>query len=124
MWIDMGLIGSVIGLGTLAAFYFALPDGLEEARTVAFATLIMFQMFNVYNIRSETRSIFSRQTLRNKYLHLSVLVSILLLVAVVHLPFLQRIFETTVLDGIHWVYVIGVSALVVIVFEIKKALKL
>jgi Ca2+-transporting ATPase len=124
MWVNIVLLGAVVGIGTLLSFYFTLPDGIEKARTVAFATLVMFQMFNVYNVRSEKRSVFSRHSLRNAYLHLSVLISILLLVAVVYFPPLQKAFATTAIEGIHWVYALAVSASVVLIFEIKKLLKI
>lgn len=124
MWIDVTLIGAIIGLGTLGAFYLTMPAGIEVARTVAFATLVMFQMFNVYNIRLQAKSVFSAQSLKNPYLHLSVLISILLLLLVVYIAPMQRIFETTAIDSVHWAYVLAISAVVLVVTEIKKALKL
>ncbi|HIJ98791.1 TPA: calcium-translocating P-type ATPase, SERCA-type [archaeon] len=124
MWLNVALIGATLGIGTLMIFYRTLPEGVETARSVAFATLVMFQMFNVYNTRSERQSIFSAQTLRNRYLHLSVLVSILLLFAVIYYQPLQKAFETVAIDFAHWAYIILVSLSVVVVFETKKLLKL
>ncbi len=122
MWADILLLGFVLGFGTLGIFYWTLPEGIDEARTIAFATLVMFQMFNVYNTRSSERSILSPETFRNRYLHLSVLVSIILLAAVVYYAPLQKAFETVFIDFEHWIKIIAVSFTVIVVYEIKKLL--
>jgi Ca2+-transporting ATPase len=60
---------------------------LPYARTMAFTTLMLFQLFNVPNARSDERSAFS-ELFRNPWLWGAVLVSLLLQLLVVYAPFL------------------------------------
>jgi magnesium-transporting ATPase (P-type) len=63
------------------------------AQTMAFTTLVFCQLFNVFNARSEYTSAFSHM-FTNRWLWLAVLLGILLQVAVVYLPILNRAFGT------------------------------
>lgn len=96
--------GVLIGLTTLGAFWLTLreqPDDLVHAQTVAFATLVMAQLIHVFDCRSE-HSVFHRNPLENKYLVLSVLSSLLLVLFVIYIDFLQPIFKTTDLTLRDW----------------------
>jgi Ca2+-transporting ATPase len=95
-------------------------DGLERhARTMAFTTLVLFQMFNVFNNRSTRRTAFTR-TYSNPLLWAAVVLSVALQVAVVYLPPLQRAFRTTALSPGDWVVAIVVASTVLIVMELVK----
>jgi magnesium-transporting ATPase (P-type) len=52
------VIGIVLAVGTLGVFWWELSRGsnLDHARTVALTTMVLFQLFNVFNARSETKS--------------------------------------------------------------------
>ena len=65
---------------------------------MAFTTLTMFQLFNVFNARSDERSAFSR-LFENRWLWLAIAVSLLLHSAVIYLPFLQEAFSTVSLGA-------------------------
>ncbi|MGU3469783.1 calcium-translocating P-type ATPase, SERCA-type [Paenibacillus sp. D51F] len=106
--------GVLIGVCTLGAFWITLKtapqnaDGLVLAQTVAFVTLVMAQLIHVFDCRS-SRSIFHRNMLQNKYLVLSVLSSLGLMLAVVYVPALQPIFKTVPIGFREWclVFVAG-----------------
>src|SRR5688572_19328727 len=70
------------------------PGDLRYAQTMSFTTLMLFQIFNVVNARSDERSAFVR-LFTNHWLWLAIAGSVLLQVAVVYVPFLQRAFGTT-----------------------------
>ena len=115
------LIGIIMMLGTLGVFQWYNPEtNLAYAQTMAFTTLMMFQMFNVLNQRSEDYSIFSIGLFKNKYLWLAIALSVGLQAAVVHLPFMNTIFHTVPLSAMDWVYAIAISASVLIFGEIVK----
>ncbi|MBW7474178.1 calcium-translocating P-type ATPase, SERCA-type [Paenibacillus oenotherae] len=103
--------GILIGVCTLGAFWITLiqspdsPTNLIEAQTVAFATLVMAQLIHVFDCRS-SRSIFHRNILQNKYLVLAVLSSLLLMLGVLYIDFLQPIFKTVPLGLREWCLVI------------------
>lgn len=102
--------GMLIGVCTLAAFWITWqqnPDsasGLVRAQTVAFATLVMAQLIHVFDCRS-SRSIFHRNPLQNKWLVVSVISSVLLLIGVVYIESLQPIFKTVALGVEEWTLV-------------------
>ena len=60
---------------------------------MAFTTLILFQLFNVFNARSDDDSAF-RGLFENPWLWAAVSASVALQVVVVYTPFLQRAFST------------------------------
>ncbi|MFF2015985.1 calcium-translocating P-type ATPase, SERCA-type [Paenibacillus sp. NPDC058177] len=103
--------GLLIGLCTLGAFWLTLriapenPDQLILAQSVAFATLVMAQLFHVFDCRS-SRSVFHRNPFQNKYLVLAVLSSIILMLAVMYLPVLQPVFKTVPLNFREWCLVL------------------
>jgi Ca2+-transporting ATPase len=103
--------GIVMALLTLLTLDLFLPGGLIEpvepgwappartARTAAFTVLVLAQLFNCFNARSETRSAF-RGLFSNRWLWATVALSAALQVAVVHLPFLNLAFGTVPLGRV------------------------
>ena len=92
--------GFLIGLCTLGAFCVVYLSGgnLEEARTVAFLTLVMTQLVHSFECRSESKSFF-KSGLRGNLLLLSACAfSFLMMVAVIYIPVLQGVFNTTMLN--------------------------
>ncbi len=89
---------------------------------MAFSVLMMFQMFNVLNVRSEKYSLFKVGILTNKKLIIAILISIGLQVLAIHTP-LRTLFKTVPLTGIDWVYVFAVSASLLVIVEIIKFVK-
>ncbi len=119
MWVFILIVGLVTGVGTLAVFWRALPVGLEYARTMAFSTIVMFQMANVFNSRSE-KSVFKEKRI-NKWLILAVASSIALQLLVVYVPFFQNLFGTIGLGAMDWLWIAGISLTTIVAIEIKKA---
>jgi len=118
------LIGLIMMAGTLAAFEIAKPEiELGYARTVAFSTLMMFQMFNVLNQRSEDKSVFRIGLFKNKWLWLAVLLSVALHLLIVYLPFFNGLFSTVPLNALDWLWITGISASVLVFGEIVKFFK-
>ena len=112
------VIGFLGTLSTLAVFLWQLefdfstfsinPNNVRIAKTAAFTTLVVFELLFVFNARSETHSIFSRQIVNNKYLIAAVLLSLSLQLAVVYIPALHVLFETTPLGLREWVVIVAV----------------
>ncbi|HEX5615525.1 MAG TPA: cation-translocating P-type ATPase, partial [Acidimicrobiia bacterium] len=62
----MGATGAVMAAGTLGVLAFGIESGSEDhALAMAFTTFVLFQVFNALCARSETASVFTRDTLRN-----------------------------------------------------------
>ncbi len=120
-WMFSILVGLTMMVGTVGIFWMNLAGGLNHARTLAFTTLVMFQMFNIFNSRSE-RSILTdtHAIYNNKSLLLAIIGSISLQVLIVHWSVLQTYFETVGLSAGDWVTAILVGASVIVVIELKK----
>ena len=128
MWRGILLVGVVMAVGTLYVLDASLPGGLIEgdgtlpyAQTMAFTTLMLFQLFNVLNARSDVRSAFAG-LFSNPWLWGAVAASLALQAAVVYLPFLQRAFGTVPLSGADWLFSAAVASSVLWVREGSKAL--
>jgi Ca2+-transporting ATPase len=128
MWRGIAVVGVVMAVGTLFVLDASLPGGLVEgtgdlryAQTMAFTTLMLFQMFNVVNARSDEQSAFVH-LFANRWLWAAIVGSVALQVLVVHLPFLQRAFGTTGLRGGDWVFCVAVASSVLWVSEVTKAI--
>ena len=108
----------------LVIFKWALDAGKDmmEAQSLVFLTLIIIQFFKAYNFRSDKRSVFGIGFFANKWLNLSIISQIVLMLAVFYVPFLQSAFGTYPLSGTEWLLVILVSATIFPVLEISKAI--
>lgn len=115
--------GSFIAFCSLLAFTFVLfveNGGIGRSRTAAFIVLSCSQLFHSFNCRSMTESLFKIGLFTNKKLILATLISFLLQMAVVYIPFLQGIFKTEPLSLYDWFLVIGISSLPLWFMEIWK----
>jgi Ca2+-transporting ATPase len=126
MWRGIVLVGVIMAAGTLFVLDASLPGGfvqgsgtLPYAQTMAFTTLMLFQMFNVVNARSDERSAFVH-LFTNKWLWLAICASIALQVAVVYVPFLQRAFGTVAMSAADWLFSVVVASSVLWLREIAK----
>ena len=127
MWSGVVQTGLVMALATLLTFDLFLPGGLiageqslETARTAAFTVLVLAQLFNAFNARSETTSAW-RGLFDNRWLWGAVGLSVLMQVAVVQLPWLNQAFATTPLTAGQWLTCIGLASSVVWHGELRKA---
>ncbi|WP_419707234.1 cation-translocating P-type ATPase [Promicromonospora sp. NFX87] len=128
MWTGVLSIGLVMGIATLLAIDIFLPGGLVEgtdslavARTAGFTTLVLAQLFNVLNSRSETTSAFHRM-FAGRWLWGAIGLGVLLQVAVVQVPFLQVAFGTASLDLAHWGVAVAMASSVLWFDELRKLL--
>ena len=126
MWVGIVFVGVIMAVGTLLVLDTSLPGGLIPgsgdmvyARTMALTTLVLFQMFNVFNSRSDVYSAFY-QLFRNIWLFGAIALSLLLHVAVLYVPFLQRAFDTVSLQASDWVLCVSVASSVLWLRELSK----
>ena len=128
MWAGIFFVGAVMAAGTLLVLDASLPGGLIEgsgtigyAQTMTFTTLMMFQLFNVINARSDERSAF-QGIFRNRWLWAAIGFSLVLQAAVVYLPFLQQAFSTAALSFGDWLYCTAVASSVLWLRELSKVI--
>ena len=116
--------GAVIPAGANALSYVLSHDwrgiDVQSAETMAFVTLSLAELIRAYTVRSERASIFKIGIFSNKYMQYAVGLSIVLLLLVCAVPFLQPIFNTHFLTGREWAVVIGLSLMPAVAEEITK----
>jgi Ca2+-transporting ATPase len=120
--------GGVMAAGTLCVLDLSLPGGfvagsgsLRYAQTMAFTTLMLFQIFNVFNARSDVASAFAG-LFTNRWLWAAMMLSVALQILVVYVPVLQRAFGTVGLGAADWLRCIAIASSVLWVSEIGKLL--
>jgi Ca2+-transporting ATPase len=115
-------VGLIMAIGTLLVFHFAFESGvdIDRARTMAFTTLVMFQMFFVFSARSPYIPLHKLGFLGNKKLILAVAVSILLQLMIIYFAPLQTAFSTSPLELTDWVWIVLTASSVLIVMESFK----
>jgi P-type Ca2+ transporter type 2C len=110
-----------MAVGTLSIFFSAYNNGeIIFARTMAFTTLAMFQVFNALNCRSRDKSVFQLGFFTNPYLIAAMAVSVILQVGVTLIPFMQTALQTTPLSLLNWVTIVAVASTVFIADELRK----
>jgi magnesium-transporting ATPase (P-type) len=132
--INRAMIGGIVFVGlamaavSLLAFDIGLPGGLvegnkslTEARTLAFTTLVLAQLFYCFNARSDRTSAF-HHLFTNPLLWGAVALSLLLQVAVVHVPLLQDAFGTAPLGITDWLVCVALASAVFVADELRKLL--
>jgi Ca2+-transporting ATPase len=119
--------GLLITVGALASFLLAHyvlgyswaegSAGLDACRTVLFTTMVLSQVLHAYNMRSQTRSLFSSPPWENRYLLGSFLISVGLQMVVLYAPFMQKAFNTHAPSGSAWLVIILCAFIPVLVID-------
>ncbi len=88
-----------------------------EATTVAFIQAAMFELFVVWNCRSEKRSVWrmGKNALKNKFFVIAEIVAIVATLGITYIPITQQLFHLSALTPIDLAYVLGVAALGLVV---------
>jgi len=94
---------------------------IEEARTLAFCTMVTFEWLRTFNARSDERTIFSLGVFRNRWLIGAILVAISLQMAVIYLEPLQLAFQTVPLGIDKWSIALAAAGSLFIIEEFRKA---
>ena len=126
MWRGILFAGVIMAAGTLLVLDASLPGGflpgsgdLRYAQTMAFTTLMVFQLFNAFNARSDERSAFAG-LLSNRWLWGAVALSLVLHLLVLYVPALQQAFGTVALTGVDWLRCAIVASSVLWLRELMK----
>lgn len=126
-----GIIVQTIAItaATLIAFFWgggALKGASEEARilseTFAFVTLSLSELFRAYTARSEYYPLTKIGIFTSKNMNIAVLISIILVLLVIYVPFLQDIFDTVNLRLKDWAEILPLILIPSIAAEVMKTI--
>jgi len=123
MWVGIVVQTAAITAAVLGAYLLGLrrfADIPAIAHTMAFVTLSGSELLRAFTARSERRSLFEIGLLTNKAMFYAVAVSLILLLAVVYVPFLQPVFNTAPLTWAQWEVVLPLLLVPSVVAEMNK----
>lgn len=125
-----GLLESLISMG--AYFYVNILNGwpavplagsgmvYRQATTMTLAAIVFCQIGVVMNCRTENQSIFKVGLFTNKRVLLGIAVEVILISAIMYLPFLQEIFQTAPIGIKEWAFLIILPIPMVLLDEVRK----
>jgi Ca2+-transporting ATPase len=123
LFIRIMVMAILIGLGTFLIFRWAeMRMSIDEARTLAFCTIVAFEWLMAFSARSDRHTVFKLGLFRNRALVISIGLAVLLQIAVVYAPFFQVAFKTYPLTPGDWGVVVLAAGGLFALEEIRKAL--
>ncbi len=124
-WFAVGFSSTIMAVGTLALLAFA-PGAPPRAGvatvagTMAFNTFVVFQFFNILNVRNDRLTVFRRETISNRSLWTSLCCVLVLQVGVTHVGFMQNLFDTRSISATQWAACFAIGSTVLWAEEIRK----
>jgi Ca2+-transporting ATPase len=112
---------------TLLAYYIGLftdPEHLEFAETMAFVTLSCSELLRAFTARSEYYPLTKIGIFKNHWMNYAVLVSLILILAVVYIPFLQGVFNTQPLGYQQWLQILPLLIIPSAAAELTKTISM
>ena len=124
-WTAVAFASGVMAVGTLLVLALAPGEAAKAgtasvAGTMAFNTFVLFQFFNILNVRSDRNTVFSRHTLSNRWLWIALSAVMVLQIGVTHVGFMQRLFDTTSISLSQWLVCVAVASSVLWLEETRK----
>ncbi len=115
----IGIISDLILLGLFWWFWQKTQD-IIYVRTMVFAALAVDSLLFVFACKSLRKNLWQMNIFSNKFLNISVLVGILMLVFAIYLPPFQALLKTVALGSYEWSIIIGLGLAELILIEITK----
>jgi Ca2+-transporting ATPase len=125
LWERAVVAGLVMAAGTLFLFRWELDQtgSLEKAQTLALTTMVLFQVFQVGNSRSETLSVFRKSPFSNRFLFIATAAALTVHIAALYLPFTRYVLSVEPLGLEQWAMSVVVAFSVVVAVEVHKRLR-
>jgi len=132
------ILGPVQSAVTMLAFYFYfwtngyqgqwldLPDSGQiylAATAMAFAGVVVTQIGNLFTQRATHRSILKVPLFNNRFIWVGIFSEVIITLAVVYLPFMQRFIGTAAFDPKYWLFLIVWIPILPLVDSVYKSFK-
>ena len=114
---------SIMLVGAFGLFLYMLEIGhsIEFARTVAVNTIVMFEVFYLWNTRYLYTSVLSIKGLfGNRYVLIAIALVILFQIAFTYTPVMQALFKSMSLELGIWGLIVGVASSLLLLVELEK----
>lgn len=116
-------VGLLMGAVCLGLQYWCKMEGIAHWQTMVFTVLCMSQMGHVLAIRSDRYFFFRQGIFSNPLLSGAVLLTFLLQLALIYVPFLQKIFLTYPLTISELLICLALSSVIFHAVELEKWIK-
>jgi len=117
----VAFLAAMLGLGTLLVFKFVEPGAsIEEAHTVAFCGVVIFEWLLAFNARSDEYTVFRLGVFRNRWMFIALCAAVALQIAVVYVPFLRRAFGTASLGISEWAIALVPGVAIFVIETVRK----
>lgn len=93
----------------------------RQATTMTLAAIVFCQVGMVLNCRTEAQSVFKVGLFSNKTVVQGIIFEILLINAIIYVPFLQNVFQTVPIGIKDWLFLIILPPIILFIEEIRKA---
>lgn len=126
LWERTLFTGATMAAGSLVMFTWSLglDQSIEQARTVALTTMVIFMAFHVYNSRSEWQSVFTMNPARNPFLLAATVGALVVHVLALHWGPTQFVLRVEpVEEPLTWLRMVAIACLVLLVSELHKLLR-
>ncbi len=120
----VAFVSVILMVGTFGLFLWDMEQGasIEHARTVAVNTLVMFEIFYLFNSRYIKENVLNlKGLLGNRYALIAIGVLIVFQACFTYLDPMQSLFGTADIDITMWVRIILVASSVLFLVELEKA---
>jgi len=121
----IAFVSLILMTGTFALFLWEMARGetIEHARTVAVNTLVMFEIFYLFNSRYISAPVLNREGLfGNRYVLLAVLLLVGFQLTFTYLGPVQSLFGTAAIGADVWLRIVLVASSVLFLVELEKAI--
>lgn len=115
--------GIFLGLVSLFTGWWAWRSGNPGWRTIVFAVLTMTQLFHSYALRSQRESVFKIGIFRNRVLVASFVITLILQLGLIYIPFAQVVFRTQALPAGQLFLILIISTSVFWLVELEKLIR-
>ena len=118
------VISSALVIGIVAFYLYTtlLKWGytLDEARNGTLLLMVLFENVHVFNCRSETRSIFRHNPMRNRILLFGTVIAQLIHIGAMYTPWFSDVLKIQPVSLQHWFSLLGLALSVVVIMELQK----
>lgn len=99
---------------------YLLPTNIGEAQIAAVTTVILFQIFYLFNCRSLENSVLSIGLRTNPWIYAGIGALLALQIGFVYLPFMNALFDSAPLSAGNWIGSLAVGFIVIPVIGTEK----
>lgn len=116
-------VSAILVVGTFGLFLLDRLNNvpIEVARTVSVNTLVMFEVFYLFNTRYLTNTVLTRDgILGNRFIHITIVIVLCAQLLFTYTSPIQHLFGSAAISLTDWLRIVIVSASVFILVELEK----